>query len=180
MKLLLFVLLFILGLIVLIMLIGAWPFFAKKDSQQISEKFSLPSLDEVEASNAKKLQRRLCFLFALLTIVGFFLGGQCKGEELQTLKMLYRLGQILIAVGPALLLIALNDKVALTLSRKKGLLLELGLIIILGVAELVCFIAKNSSNKVPLCSFKGATLFLTFVGIFGFLFFRISRKIDND
>jgi hypothetical protein len=176
----LFILLLILGLIVLIMLIGAWPFFTKKSSEPMPDNFSLPSLDEIETNSAKKLQRRLVFLFALLTITGFFLGGQCKGEEDLKLKVLYWLGMILIAIAPMLLLFVLDDKVALVLSRKRVLLVELAVIVISGVAELVYFRIQNDGNDVPLRSFKGATLFLSFLAIWGYLFFRMSRLIKDS
>jgi hypothetical protein len=174
------ILLSLLGLIVLIMLIGAWPFFSKKEPEQTANRFSLPSLDEIEANNAKKLQRRLIFSFALLTILGFVLAGQCKGEEAPLLKNLYWLGIIFIAAGPMLLLFSLDDKVATVLSQKRVLLVELGLVIVSGVAELVYFITHDDSNAVPLLSFKGATFFFTFVGIFGFLFFRVISKLSDN
>lgn len=174
------ILLSLFGLIVLIMLIGAWPIFSKKAPEQKADKFSLPSLDEIEANAAQKLQRRLVFSSALLTILGFVLGGQCKGEEAPLLKTLYWLGLIFIAVGPMFLLFSLDNKVASALSRKRVLLIELGFIIVAGVAELVYFITHNDSNAVPLRSFKGATIFLTFVGLFGFLFFRVIRKLSNN
>jgi hypothetical protein len=172
--------LFIIAIIILIMLIGAWPFFSKNDQPQITNKFPLLSPQEIEAINTKKFQLRLTFFCVLLTIAGFVLGGYCKYQETPTIERLYWLGVILIGIGPMLISFSLDDKIASSLYQKSGLRLQLVLILVSGIAELLFFIGKYSNENVPLRSYKGATIFLAFVGLWFFLLFRVIGKLNNN
>lgn len=178
-KILLFAMAFLAFCVIVIMMIGAWPWFPKNQKPEAPGVSLLYAPDEIDARNAKIFQRRLALFFVCLTIGGLILGAEFKHRETPTSQTLYWLGLILFMVCPVFIMVSLDDKAVSVLFKNKQLRWELAFIAITGIAELV-FMSKDENEHILLRSYKGAALFLIWVGLLLFMFYRIVKKLEDD